>query len=213
MEKLLLILALISLPELVHAQRFREWLRQKKTQKEYLIEQIAQLKLYLELTEKGYKIAKEGLTAIADFKEGEFKLHKNRFDTLRIVNSKIASSAKVKEIKRFYSQIQSIKGGTLPRLYNNDFFIDQELTYLRAVFDRLHTDADQTMDALEIVLEDGNLAMTDDERIKRIEDLYERMLFNWKFSKAFSNEAAALAAAREKEAEDVRSGLLLHGIN
>lgn len=213
MEKLIVILALILLPELAHAQRFREWLRQKKTQKEYLIEQIAYLKLYLELTEKGYKIAREGLTAISNFKEGEFKLHRNYFDTLRVVNPKVAGYARVKEIKRFYAQIQAIKVGTLPGLYDSEFLVQQELAYLRAVFDRLHADADQTMDALKVVIQDGSLAMTDDERIKRIDDLFERMLFNWKFSKAFSNEAAVLTAAREKEAEDVRSGLLLQGIN
>ncbi len=68
---------------------------QNKTQKEYLIEQIAQLKIYLELTEKGYKIAKEGLTTIGQIKRGEFKLHKNRFDSLLIVNPKIGSSSRL----------------------------------------------------------------------------------------------------------------------
>ncbi len=195
------------------AQTFKEWFRQKKTQKKYLIEQIAQLKIYLELTEKGYKIAKKGLTAIADLKQGECKLHKNYFDSLKIVNPKIASLPKIKWTVAYNGEVKNICSTCLSNPGLSEFLSGDELAYLRAVFDRLDSESDKIVGMLKEVTSDGNLAMTDDERIKRIEALYQQTLFNLTFSKAFCNESVVLAAARIKEKEDVITGRALHGIN
>ena len=59
----------------VEAQTFSEWFRQKKTQKKYLLQQIAALQVYIGYAQKGYRIAKEGLTTIGGFTKGEFDLH------------------------------------------------------------------------------------------------------------------------------------------
>lgn len=195
------------------AQTFKEWFRQKKTQKKYLIEQIAQLKIYLELTEKGYKIAKEGLTAIGDLKRGEFKLHKNYFDSLKVVNPKIAGMPKVKWIGAYNGVVKNVCSTCLFKNGLSEYLSGDELAYLRAVFDRLEADCDNIHMTLKEVVSDGKLAMTDDERVKRIEALYQQTLFNLTFSKAFCNESAVLAAARMKEKEDVITGRELRGIN
>ena len=75
-KQMLTLFAVLLTVHPTYCQRLKEWIQQDKTQKEYLTEQIAQLKIYLELTEKGYNIAKEGLTVIGEIKRGEFKLHK-----------------------------------------------------------------------------------------------------------------------------------------
>lgn len=56
-------------------QTFHEWFRQKKTQKKYLIQQIAALKVYLGYVQKGYSIAQKGLTTVSNIKKGNFDLH------------------------------------------------------------------------------------------------------------------------------------------
>jgi hypothetical protein len=48
---------------------------QKQTELKYYLQQIAALKLYAGFLEKGYSIAREGLTVIAEIKNGEFNLH------------------------------------------------------------------------------------------------------------------------------------------
>ena len=40
-----------------HSQKWDEWFKQKKTQKKYLIQQIAALKVYLGYLKEGYDIA------------------------------------------------------------------------------------------------------------------------------------------------------------
>ncbi|TLV01418.1 hypothetical protein [Dyadobacter luticola] len=213
MKGILILLTMIFINTTLQAQTFKEWFRQKKTQKKYLIEQIAQLKIYLELTEKGYKIAKQGLTAIGDLKRGEFKLHKNYVDSLKIVNPKIANLPKIKWIGAYNGDVRNICSTCLSKNGLTEYLSGDELAYLRAVFDRLDSDCDKIMRTLEEVTIDGNLAMTDDERIRRIEALYQQTLFNLTFSKAFCNESAVLAAARMKEKGDVITGRALRGIN
>ncbi|NIJ52180.1 hypothetical protein [Dyadobacter arcticus] len=213
MRVIYIVLAMIFINTTLQAQTFKEWFRQKKTQKKYLIEQIAQLKIYLELTEKGYKIAKQGLTAIGDLKPGEFKFHKNYFDSLKIVNPKIASLPKIKWIGAYNGEVRNICSTCLSKNGLTEYLNGDELAYLRAVFDRLDADCDKIQVTLKEVTTDGNLAMTDDERVKRIEALYQQTLFNLTFSKAFCSESAVLAAARMKEKEDVITGRALRGIN
>ena len=204
-------LTMIFINTALQAQTFKEWFRQKKTQKKYLIEQIAQLKIYLELTEKGYKIAKEGLTMIGDLKRGEFKLHKNYFDSLKVVNPKIADLPKVKWIAAYNGEVKNVCSTCLSKRGLSDNLSSDELAYLRAVFDRVNGDCDKIQVTLKELITDGNWAMTDDERTKRIEALYQQTLFNLTFSKAFCNESTVLAAARMKEKVDVITGRELHG--
>ena len=213
MKTMLFILTMIFINTTSQAQTFKEWFRQKKTQKKYLIEQIAQLKIYLELTEKGYKIAKEGLTAIGDLKRGEFKLHKNYFDSLKVANPKIASLPKIKWTVAYNGEIKNVCSTCLSKPGLSEYLSGDELAYLRAVFDRLDSECDKIMGMLKEVTSDGNLAMTDDKRIKRIEAVYQQTLFNLTFSKAFCSESTVLAAARMKEKEDVTTGRALRGIN
>jgi len=66
----------------IHAQTFSEWFRQKKTQKKYLLQQIAALQVYIGYAQKGYRIAKEGLTTIGGFTKGEFDLHSDFINSL-----------------------------------------------------------------------------------------------------------------------------------
>src|SRR6218665_145225 len=105
MKKSVITFFILFFSMIARAQNFKEWFQQNATQKDYLTEQIAQLKIYLELTEKGYKIAKEGLTTISEIKKGEFKLHKNRFDSLLIVNPAIGSFVRLQQITDLHGRV------------------------------------------------------------------------------------------------------------
>lgn len=72
---------LISIP--VHAQNNDEWLRPKETQLEYLVIQIAGLKLNTELISKASKVMELGLEGINSWKDLEKSLHGDFFDSHR----------------------------------------------------------------------------------------------------------------------------------
>ncbi|ULT42931.1 conjugal transfer protein TraI [Niabella defluvii] len=72
MKKILLFLLLVvSAGSNLQAQTFAEWFQQKKTQKKYLLQQIAALQVYIGYAKKGYNIAKDGLNTIGGFTRGE----------------------------------------------------------------------------------------------------------------------------------------------
>lgn len=72
---------LISIPAL--AQNTDEWLRPKETQLEYLVLQVAGLKLNTELISKASKVLELGLEGINSWKDLEKSLHGDFFDSHR----------------------------------------------------------------------------------------------------------------------------------
>lgn len=210
MRKQLIILGFVLLSSFSQAQKLKEWIQQNKTQKEYLIEQIAQLKIYLELTKKGYKIAKEGLNTIGEIKRGEFKLHQNHFDSLLIVNPKIGSYSRVKQITDLHGEINQTCQ-ILPAVMAPSFDTDQ-MVYINQVLKLVYDDCQSVLSGLLAVIRDGNFAMSDDERIERIERCYQQMQDNYSFVKNFDQQTRLLAAQIKNETSEINTRKNIHGL-
>src|SRR5690349_4960560 len=105
MNKLIIIFTLVLWGNIANAQTFNEWFRQKKTQKKYLLQQIAALKVYLDYLKKGYKIVDKGLTIVGDIKQGKFDLDIEYLESLANVNSAVSGSAKVAGIIAYQKRI------------------------------------------------------------------------------------------------------------
>lgn len=212
MRKTVTILVLMLASHSCFAQKFKEWFRQKKTQKEYLIEQIAHLKLYLELTEKGYKIAKEGLTTIGEIKRTEFRLHKNRFDSLLIVSAAAGSHPRLKQITDLHGQINRICAQLPGELTGRGQFSQSQMGYIRQVLGLVYDDCQGILYAMFDVARSGNTAMSDDERIKRIDLLCDQMQDNYLFVKSFAEQTRLLSSQIENEKTAIENSRALHGI-
>lgn len=211
-KTLLMLLLFLSAAGSVQAQTFSEWFRQKKTQKKYLLQQIAALQVYIEYAQKGYKIAKEGLTTIGGFTKGEFNLHSDYFNSLKMVNPEIKQYAKVADIIAMQLKIVQDYNRSYGQISRSNAFNADELDYIRRVFSRLLDDCEETLDELIAVTTNGKLEMKDDERMARIDKLYLDMQDKYTFAQSFSNDAKTLAAARAKENTDVRTSRALQGI-
>lgn len=194
------------------AQLFREWFRQNATQKRYLIEQIAQLKVYLELTEKGYKIAKEGLTTIYDMKSSEFKLHKNRFDSLKIVKSQISSYSRLRQITDMQDIVHQIYAELPEQLVSCQALDAGRRRQIIRALDLLYDDGQSLITAMLTLIRDNNYAMTDDERLTRIEKLYEQFKANYVFAQELKNQTALFCRLAEAEKQELDNRRLIHGL-
>lgn len=212
MKKLIILLMLNFFFTGVQAQTFNELFRQKKTQKKYLIKQIAALKIYLKAVKKGYSIAKEGLTAIGDIKDGDLNLHTAYFNSLENVNPKIAGHEKVEDIvslqkaivktyKHFYSQVEECGA-----------FNQEEIDYVYRVYQRLLDDCTNTIDELIAITTSGKLEMKDNERLLRIDALYLDMRDKCTFAQSFGNGTTIMAASRIREKNSIQTSLLFNGI-
>ncbi|RKD15296.1 hypothetical protein BCY91_06110 [Pelobium manganitolerans] len=212
MKKITLFLLLfVSAGSTLQAQTFAEWFQQKKTQKKYLLQQIAALQVYIGYAKKGYNIAKEGLTTIGGFTRGEFNLHTDYFNSLKSVNPEIKRYAKVADIIALQIKIVKNYNQTYRRLNSSDAFSNDELAYISRVFNRLLDDCAKTLDELITITTDGKMEMKDDERMGRIDLLYMDMQDKFTFSQSFSNDATSLATSRIKEKTDIQTSRVLHG--
>lgn len=208
-----LILFLVLSAQTVYGQKFKEWFRQKKTQRQYLIQQIAQLKIYLELTEKGYEIAKEGLTLISDIKDGEFTLHKSYFGSLKTVNPKIASYPVLKQLTDWHDEINVICKSLARDLTASREFTDSEIKYVQTVLKDLYDQSSIITGNMLTIVRDGQVTMSDDERIARLDQYYQQMQSNYQFAQSFQKDAKLMAIRRKNNQNEINTVRALHGLN
>jgi hypothetical protein len=180
-------------------------------QTKVLLEQIAALQVYIGYAQKGYSIVKKGLNTIGDFKRGEFNLHTDYFNSLRTVNPAVAGYSRVAEILLLQGRILEHCDATRSYLDGHDYIHSDELDYLERVFARLLEDCDGLLEQLEAVTTDNQLEMKDNERLKRIDTLYEEMMDAYTFCEQFTGEAKALAQSRMHEDYDTETARTLHG--
>src|SRR5258708_7085291 len=202
--KTLTVLFLLAL-SLSHsnAQTFDEWFKQKKTQKKYLIEQIVALQVYLDYLRKGYTIAHNGLTAIENIKNGNFNLDRDFFKSLKNVKPAIRNSVKVVDIIAFqYSIIRDMKN-VYQFCQNNKHFTPEEVRYVARVHTSMLLLCDASLSELHTIIQSGDIQMTDDERLQRIDKIHVDMQDKQAFVRAFGNDTRLLAHEREKEETEI----------
>lgn len=212
MKKLIILLLLGVFAAESQAQTFSEWFRQKKTQKKYLIQQIAALQVYLGYVNKGYSIIQKGLATIGDLKNGELSLHSNYFNSLRNINPKIKNYAKVTDIILLQQTIIRTCKRDFAKVKDSGAFNQDELNYMNDAFNRLLDDCSDAIDELITLTTAGKLEMKDDERLRRIDELYGDMQDRYLFVKSFGTEAMLLAAARIQTKNDIQNSRTLNGL-
>lgn len=211
MKIYILILSLVC-SILANAQTLAEWTQQKKTQIQYLLDQIAANKVSIDYLEKGYEIARTGLNTIQNIKKGDFNLHLDFFGSLEIVNPKIKTYTRVADIIAYQVRIVKNISTTIKNLKESGQFNTDELDYSKAVFENLLDECVKNVDELYLVITSGDLQMTDDERIKRIDQLYTDIQDKYSFCQSFSEECSVLAMQRLSEQIEILMSKKLNGI-
>lgn len=203
MKKIRLTILVMLLFHFGSSQTLAEWFQQKKTQIQYLEEQIAALKAYAVVAQKGYAIAKSGLTLIGNIKKGDFTLHSNYFSSLTKVNLNVKAYTKIADIISMQIAIVKVSHQQRINIQRSNEFNGNEIIYLGKVFDKLLLGCSEIIDHLLAVTTDGLLQMKDDERIQNIDKLYDQMQDRWLFVQDFRDANTRLAIQRMAEHNDV----------
>ena len=204
MKKMRLLFIVMLAVHITSAQTCDEWFRQKKTQVKYLTEQIAALQVYAGFVEKGYKIAKDGLGAIHAIKQGDFSLHSNYFSSLTNVSPAVRSYTKIADIVALQISIVQNCKQQKKFMKQSHQFSTNELLYAGKVLDNVLDGCTGIIDELTGILTDGLLQMKDDERVRRIDQLYDRMEERAAFVQHFGNDNNILAVQRIKDQNDLK---------
>ncbi|MDB4926588.1 hypothetical protein [Mucilaginibacter sp.] len=192
-----------------HAQTFAEWFSQKKTQIKYLTEQIAALNACETSLKQGYAMMKIEWTAIGNFKNGEFGLHQNYYNSLSQVNPLVKNStdlptihAEQQSIISQFNSVQHLAGLSA-----------SEQTYIGLVQQNIIGQCAKDLDDLQTVLTSGDLVMTDDERIKRINQITAVFKDKYLFTCSFCTQIRLLAIQRNQVDQSIQTLNQLYGIN
>lgn len=193
---LMLMLSLLS-AQYAHAQTFGEFFNQKKTQKRYLLQQIAALQVYLGYAKKGYLIVGSGLQTVKDITGGEFSLHSAFINSLKSVSPAIRKNVKIAQIidkhLRIMDAFRLIRADNNLPISIREYIADvKETTFTSALAD--------TQDLLMIITS-GKVEMDDAERISRIDRIDESMSQRLGFSIYFLQQvqASIQQAATERQ--------------
>ena len=193
MKKIVIILVMMGLSQVAPAQnKFKE-----------LVARIALLKVYLGHLQKGYSTVRGGLTLIGDIKGGEFKMHKDYFNSLGNVNPKIKNYAKVAGIIILQIEIINQYKKTFRLAKNGGFFNSAELDHIKSVYSNLLDESAKDVGLLISVTASGQLQMTDEQRLQQVERLYNHLQDQFGFTQVFNNELKIQTLQRLKLARDI----------
>ena len=189
--------------QIVQAQTWAEWFRQNSTQKKYLLQQIAALKVYAGYLEKGYTITRNGLGTIQEFSQGEVNLHDTYFTSLFGVNPLVKKYAVVAGVIFLQKDILQECRQALQQFRNSHQFTEAEMTYLKEVCYKLIAASASDLHTLSSLLTKGHFQLKDDERLTAIEKVHSSMEDNLIFIRSFSGNNKELAIQRGKEVIDI----------
>lgn len=188
----------------INAQGLKQWFSQKSTQTEYLVQQIAALKMYGSYLQKGYKIVKSGLHTISDIKEGHLNLDRVFFDSLKVVNKSVKNDERVKGIIELQRQTATLIHAALKMVRVGEYFQRRDLQYVQKICNGIEKNSERMIDELEAVLRNGVYQMSDDERLQRIDAVYTETKEQHEFVQSFCMDLKKLELQKQLELKSVK---------
>lgn len=179
------------------AQTFGEFFNQKKTQKRYLLQQIAALQLYLGYAQKGYELAGSGLGLVRDIRNGEFSLHQAFISSLKRVSPLIGNHTKVREIIACQLGIIRVFSG----IRDKERLPVSSRQYVSEVKNHLFEQCLKDLGELLLVVSSGKVEMNEAQRLERLEKIYSALVDKYAFARDFVLQVEGLISGRIKEQE------------
>lgn len=184
---------------------------QNASQDKDMLQQIAALQLYESYLQKGYKITKDGTGAISDIKNGDLLQHSNHFDSLKIVSSRIRNYGRIQDIIDLDKDILGSFTPVWAKLNADNALTTAQLADYKQAYNNLTVRTSADMDELQLVITNGKVQMTDDQRIGKIDRLYYDMQRIYANVRLLNTQSLNLAAQRQREVKDRASMRSLYG--
>jgi hypothetical protein len=193
----------------VEAQFFGQ--QAKKTK--LMMEQIADLQIYLNRLKSACRIAEKGLQMAQELKNVTWNLHSAYFYSLKEVNPVIAADPKGKAIYGLYQGLVMVFQKEVDWQQRGNLLDRQEFVHLQRVYTNLLTDSQRDLDALVQVLTNGKLQLSDQQRTERLNKVYNRMRDKQAFARYFTSQCRKLALGRQQVLQENEQVKQLYGIN
>lgn len=176
------------------------------------VEKLAQLRQILSDMKKGYEIVSTGYTTIKNLSEGNFHLHQTFLDGLLQVSPAVRKYHKVVGTVRCQLQLVKEYKSAYSRFRKDGNFNADEFDYLSNVYTNLFQESVKNLDAMAMVLTAHQLRMSDEERLKAIDAIFQSMQEKLLFLRHFNNNTTILVVQRAREKKDARTVQKLYGL-
>jgi hypothetical protein len=176
------------------------------------IQKLAGLKTILQDMYKDYEAINKGYTAIRDISEGNFNLHSNFLNGLLLVSPVIRGCPRIIDVVNAEFSIVSEYKAALSRFRADKHFTMQELDDIGSIYASLLQKSLQSVDELAMVITDGQLRMTDAQRLQAIDQVYSAIMQQLSRLRQFNSRTALLAIQRLKESNDAETLKTIYGI-
>ena len=191
------------LASVAHGQTWQEWTQQKKMRKQYLLDQIAALQLYLHYTEAGFKVAQQGWNTVNAIKHGDFNLHQLFIDHQRAVNPAVKKLTAVAEIISLQVDLIHRLQQSVSAVRSFGELTPAELEQVDRTSNNVLLAVVADIDQLSILLTDGALSMSDDERMHRLETLCSSMREHYSFAREYTESMTLLSVQRLRAQSEI----------
>lgn len=189
-----------AIAPICNAQTFSEWFKQKSTQKKYLLQQIASLQVYIGFARDGYKIVDGGLQTVKSMTNGEFSLHEAFISGLKKVNPAIKNDVRIAEIISL--QLSIIK--SFNAVKRSELLSADQFSYIASVGENVVSDCYRDLEELLLVITSGKIEMRDDERLERLNAIYERMEDKSAFTRDFCGNVGLMVLQKRSEQNTIQ---------
>lgn len=177
------------------------------------VEKLSQLKNILSDMKRGYEVVSKGYNTVKDIAAGNFSLHEVFLDGLMLVSPEVRKYRKIADIVSLQSDLVSEYKAAFKRFRTGGNFSLSELDYLGKVYGQLSAQSLDNMDQLVTVITAGKLRMSDDERLRVIDRVFEDVQDKLLFLRSFNRETSILNMQREKEKIEVSAAKRLYNLN
>jgi hypothetical protein len=195
---LFFISSLLLMPFSAQCQTWDEVFKQKETQKKYLLEQIVALKIYAGYLKKGYEIVGTGLQTVKDISNREFNLHSYFISSLKTASPAIRNDVRIAEIIAFQLGIRN----AFKEISETENLSALHRSYIQSVRDKVMKECARDLEEL-LLTTTFSVEMTEGERIRRLEKIYDRMSDKSAFTRRFCNQVNLLIRQKENEQRSV----------
>jgi len=177
------------------------------------VQKLSQLKQMLADLKKGYEIVYKGYSTIKNISEGNFNLHQVFLDGLLQVSPAVRSYKKVADVISLQLKIVAEYKSAFKQFKANGKFTPDEIDYMGKVYSNLFDQSVNNLETLTMIITSGTLRMSDDERLKQIDGLYEDMVDKLSFLRHFNNQTFVLALQRTKDENQLKLTKKIYGLS
>lgn len=176
-------------------------------------EKLQTLEKMLDNMYMGYKILDNGYTTIKKIAEGDYSIHQAFLDGLMAVNPSVRNYKRIPLIIEYQKLLVQEYKRAWKQLKNDPNLTIDEIFYIESVYKFILQASIRNLDDLAMIITATKLRMSDDERMRAIDNIFFDMENRMVFLRGFNNDTRLLAIQRAFANNNQQNVKKLYGVN